>query len=588
MRQVLRWPNLMSRYFIPITLLSIALNPTPSQALTASFGQPYHGRLVNGIPFPRQFDGYQLRDEDRTYTTPEVIGAMLDAIDAVQKQFPDSPNLYLGDFSLPGGGSMGGHRSHENGRDVDLGMYHSSRRSMDGFAPMNEENLDVPRTWALLESLLCSQRVQYIFVDRRIQNLFRDYALSRGMDPAYLDRLFGNNRGAVIQHVRNHVDHMHVRFYTPWSTMAAQVGDLDDQKRGAIEMAQQSYLPKKVLYYAKGNERSLDALAQSFGVHRNDMCRWNDIRGGEILNPGRCLVFYKRGFEFEPVHLAQSLQPDSVPESPAYQVASLRPVTPPTLTSSSISDVETAPRDRVRQTRERRTPTAPVTFSYKARRGDTIEKVARRNGIDPKELARANSMKTGSALRPGQKIKLAGFRMPSGPASCDLTPYRKGSGGKAEVMAGKHGKSGGRAEAKATSSREAPVTKASTAAGKSKIQTKNGSVQTSKSSPKTTTGSTAVRSVGTKTSDSRKAREAVKSSKVPSNPASPAKSTKSKEAAASSKGVSKPVEAAPKKALSGSKSVADQKTAPKAAPVSKSSAPAGIAKVVKASSKKVN
>lgn len=572
MRQVLRWPTLMTVYLIPLTLLSITLTPSPTQALTASLGQPYHGRLVNGIPFPRQFSGYQLRDEDRTYTTPEVIGAMLDAIDTVQKQFPGSPNLYLGDFSLPGGGSAGGHRSHQNGRDVDVGMYAKGNRTMDGFAPMNEENLDVPRTWAFVESLLCSQRVQYLFVDRRIQNLLYDYALSRGMDTTYLDRLFGNNRGAVIQHVRNHVDHMHVRFFTPWSTMAAQVGDLDDQKRTVIEMAQQSYMPKKVFYYAKGNERSLDALAQSFGVQRKDLCRWNEIHGGEILNPGKCLVFYKRGFELEPVHLAQSLQPDSVPEAPAYQFASLRPV------SSSVSDAGVTVRERDHQTREKRS-SAPVTFTYKAKRGDTIEKIARRNGIDPNVLARANNGKTGSALRPGQKINLAGLKIPATSNSCDITSVRKGSNGKSgAALTGRSQKNGKRASLALTTSGKATDSPKSGKDPVTKGNSSNNAASTSKSKQ------VSPQRAASKTIDNPKVAGGSNSAKAGGASAS---SVNPKANVEKVKATSKSSTPAPAKA-SASRAFDEKKIAPKVPPVGKPSAPTGIAKNVKVSNKKIN
>ena len=100
-------------------------------------------------------------------------------------------------------------------------MYAKGNRPLDTFVPMNEEILDVPKTWCFIESLLRSQHVQYIFLDHRIQRLLHEYALSRGGDPSYLETLFGNDRGSIMQHVRGHYDHMHVRFYTPWSTMAA-------------------------------------------------------------------------------------------------------------------------------------------------------------------------------------------------------------------------------------------------------------------------------------------------------------------------------------------------------------------------------
>ena len=83
--------------------------------------------------------------------------------------------------------------------------------------------------------------------------------------------------GALIQHIRNHIDHMHVRFFTPWSTLAAHIGPDEDGKQSVIEMAQQSYLPKKVNYYVSGSEKGLDELAKSFGVTTGDLCRWNHI-----------------------------------------------------------------------------------------------------------------------------------------------------------------------------------------------------------------------------------------------------------------------------------------------------------------------
>lgn len=68
---------------------------------------------------------------------------------------------------------------------------------------------------------------------------------------------------------------MHVRFFTPWSTLAAHIDSSETEKRMVIEMAQQSYLPKKVQYIVNGSENSLDSLAQSFGVTKRDLCRWN-------------------------------------------------------------------------------------------------------------------------------------------------------------------------------------------------------------------------------------------------------------------------------------------------------------------------
>lgn len=389
----LRLPHVFMPFLI---ILSGFFLPDFAGAITASVGQPYHGRLVNGVPFPNQFQGYDVRDEERSYATPELIGALLDALDAVRQQDPNTCDLFIGDFSRAGGGPLNHHRSHQNGRDVDLGMFVKGNREVSTFLPMNGENLDVPKTWILIENLLRSQRIQYIFVDKRIQNLLYDYALCRGVDPNYLDQLFGGGRNSIIRHIGNHHDHIHVRFYAPWSTMAAQVSETDEQKRTIIEMAQQAYLPKKVNYYVKGTEPSLDALAHSFGVNRKDLSRWNQVHGNEALRPGSCLVFYKRGFEMEPVRLAQSLQPNAVPETPFVQMASLRSL-------RSVSDAPVSVRDS-RYSEKRNS--LSTSWTYTVRKGETLRDIARKHKMDVRALAELNGFKKKYSLRAGQKIKV--------------------------------------------------------------------------------------------------------------------------------------------------------------------------------------
>lgn len=391
-----------------------------AEAITASIGQPYSGRLINGIPFPRQFPGYQLREEDRTYTTPEVIGALLDAIEAVRTQFPGTCDVYLGDFSSSRGGSAIHHRSHQNGRDVDVGMYVKGNRRMDTFLTMTEDNLDVAKTWCLIENLIRSQRVQYIFLDRRVQKPLYEYAASRGADPRYLDLLFGNLKGSIIQHLRNHQDHMHVRFFTPWSTLAGHVSESEERKRMVIEMAQQAYLPKKVQYYVNGSEKGLDALASSFGVTSKDLCRWNQIPQNSVLVPGSCLIFYKRGFEFESVNLARSLQPGFIAEAAPVQVASLQPVE--TVSDAVEPPARPLPAPVVRKSEP--VKTGPTYTSYRVKRGDTVDQIARRTGMDVQTLRQMNNLKKNSSLKPGQSIRIALVKSAQAPEPV----YEKASG----------------------------------------------------------------------------------------------------------------------------------------------------------------
>ncbi len=378
------------------------------QALTASCGRPYQGHLENGVIFPNQFQGYHLRDENRSYTTPEIVGALLDAIEAVRKQFPDTCDLFLGDFTVGEGGAAAHHRSHQNGRDVDIGMYAKGNRALDSFHPMNEDNLDAAKTWCLIENLVASQRVQYIFLDRRVQKVIYEYAVTRGYDEAYLQRVFGNVRGSLIQHIPNHVDHMHVRFFTPWSTLAAHIGADETDKQSVIEAAQQSYLPKKVNYYVNGSEKGLDELARSFGVTRADLCRWNHVSSSTVLVPGSCLVFYKRSFESEQVLLARSLQPGFIAQAPAVRMASLRTESEP----KSVSDTAPSVDDEIDAepvAKESKSghaaASAPVFRTCKAKKGDTLEKIARRNRLDVKLLCQLNGIKKAAPLKPGLTVK---------------------------------------------------------------------------------------------------------------------------------------------------------------------------------------
>jgi LysM repeat protein/murein endopeptidase len=383
--------------------LSLMLLETRAFTITASIGRPHHGRLVDGIPFPTQFQGYYLRDQERSYATPEAIGTVLDAIDTVRAQYPDTCDLFIGDFSRPGGGSINMHTSHQNGRDADLGMYAKGNLALDTFIPMNRENLDVAKTWCFVDSLLRSQHVQYLFLDRRIQRLLHDYALSRGVEPNYLETLFGNNGDSIIQHVRGHYDHMHVRFYTPWSTMAARLGKEDVQQRTVVEMAQQAYLPPKVDYYVKGSEHSLAALAQSFGVNQSDICRWNQMHLNDALAPGARIVFFKRGFEMEPVHLARSLQLDSVSDALGIHLVSAN-------TSGSLSARPMAGR---RSYSTGRKSTLASGYTYTVQHGDTLEKGAKHAEVNVKALYARNGLKLKAGVKPGQRIRLLKAKSPA-------------------------------------------------------------------------------------------------------------------------------------------------------------------------------
>lgn len=392
-------PSLRSRYAAKLAVCSVLLTlpfvfaSTAPAAVTKSFGEPYRGRLAGGVPFPSQFSGYQLRDSGNIYATPELVGALLDALDAVRREYPDTCPLYLGDFSSPTGGRLRGHSSHQNGRDVDIGLYAKGNVRLDGFQLMSGDNLDVAKTWCLIENLLKTDRVQYMFMDKRLQSIFFEYALRHGWSRDSLDMLFRNvgqpYDNAIIRHSRGHRDHIHVRFYAPWSALAAASGGGDTKKLATIALAQAAYLPKKVKFTIKGSETSLTQLAKSFGVSLKDLCRWNSLRPTSRPQAGSCLVYFKRGFELEPVNLAQSLPAPTRPSSNLIRLASIEP-------NAALSDFELNPKDQGQ----------PQPLYYRIKPSDTLTKIARRYHLSVDQLCRLNGISKKTKITAGKSLKV--------------------------------------------------------------------------------------------------------------------------------------------------------------------------------------
>ncbi len=255
---------------ILLTMLSTILDK-PVDALTISAGEPFRGRLINGVRFPSQLHGYKVLDENRSFTTPEVVGALLEASARFKAGYPDSCDVVLGDFSGKGGGRLKGHRSHQNGRDVDIGLFAKDNAPLERFVPMNSSRLDIAKTWYMIRSLLGTQCVQCIFLDRSIQARLYQYALREGANPDDLQKIFADAGGrgkpdCIIQHVPGHRSHMRVRFFTPWSTLAGTLKEMDPRRQMAIETAQWFYPQPQANHSARGSETELNRMARYKGV----------------------------------------------------------------------------------------------------------------------------------------------------------------------------------------------------------------------------------------------------------------------------------------------------------------------------------
>ena len=132
-----------------------------------SIGLANAGRLINGVQFPKGGGNWSVVDPQETWGTQETVTALMAAITEVSERLPNTPPLRVNDISKKDGGWHRPHRSHQNGRDVDLGFYYPNGETVR--IKKRETCIDLARNWALIRALITRGDVQTILVDRRVQ-----------------------------------------------------------------------------------------------------------------------------------------------------------------------------------------------------------------------------------------------------------------------------------------------------------------------------------------------------------------------------------------------------------------------------------
>jgi LysM repeat protein len=190
-----------------------------------SRGMPWNGRLSDGVQLPIG-DGYHIRRPHRAWGCSHVVGHIERAIAAVRARFPAVHTLAIGDLSVKKGGAITDHRSHQSGRDVDIGLYYTElpKAYPRSFVVATDQILDRAATWALLHAFARTADeptgVSAIFLDYDVQGLLYEWALENGVPASYVGKLFqyphgvGAMRG-LVRHEPNHADHFHIRFRCP-------------------------------------------------------------------------------------------------------------------------------------------------------------------------------------------------------------------------------------------------------------------------------------------------------------------------------------------------------------------------------------
>ena len=183
---------------------------------SSSIGRPSHGSLQNGVQL-RTTRFWEVHDRSRAFMTRDAVAALQRAFEAVGARWPGSPRIEVRDASVEHGGPLHGHHSHQSGRDVDLAYY---RRACSGTCVhhrVSPDDLDAERQWAVLETWLRADVVEYVFIDHALQEPLYRAARAGGATSAELARWFqwpgdADRHVGIIRHAHGHQDHLHVRF----------------------------------------------------------------------------------------------------------------------------------------------------------------------------------------------------------------------------------------------------------------------------------------------------------------------------------------------------------------------------------------
>ena len=196
-----------------------------------SVGPPWDGQLRDAAQLMLG-DGFRIRRPWRSYGTRATVDFVQHVVTDVREQFPDAHVLAIGDLSAKDGGRITEHRSHQSGRDADLGLVYKTQPAgfPDNFITATEDNLDCEATLALVLGFADTAHqdggAQVMFLDYNVQGLLYDWAKDHDVDDAVLDRLFQyphrGASGALVRHEPNHDNHLHVRFKCPHGDSACQ------------------------------------------------------------------------------------------------------------------------------------------------------------------------------------------------------------------------------------------------------------------------------------------------------------------------------------------------------------------------------
>jgi LysM repeat protein len=205
-----------------LVIAEVVRAPSVRAVAGQSIGRPDRGKLVGGVQLPKD-PGYYRRRPSRAYGATHVVQHVRWAVAEVRRKFPGVHRLAVGDISDENGGALQGHRSHQSGRDVDLGLYFKSQPAKypREFVGAGDGRLHLGATWALVWAFWRAHKLpggpQMIFLDYEVQGRLYEHARKQGVAKKVLHELLQwpdgrHARHGIVRHEPGHADHLHVRF----------------------------------------------------------------------------------------------------------------------------------------------------------------------------------------------------------------------------------------------------------------------------------------------------------------------------------------------------------------------------------------
>jgi hypothetical protein len=259
------------------------------------------GRVINAA---RMADdpAWTCQRPELTWGTQETVEALESAFRAVHERFPASVPARLGQIGARDGGYLRPHRSHQSGRDADISFFYKNDVGPRPGAP-RERFVDPERNWALVRALITLSDVQVILVDRRIVSALRKHALAAGEDRAWIDRIFGGGKAALVQHAHRHHDHFHVRFFAPRS-----------QELGRRIQPHLALRPEHNLVTHRVKEgQTLSHIARMYGTTVPAIRKANHLRGTFLRAGHQVLVPLRRPCTHYPLPAPVVVPPRCLP-----------------------------------------------------------------------------------------------------------------------------------------------------------------------------------------------------------------------------------------------------------------------------------